>query len=218
MTEERFMATLRDDSDIVIQTDSGPAVDVGSAVPCPVWAIDMAREFGRRRDRDGFRKWLSRFNSDSRNWARLQLEYDRAAAGEEMPAWKRCWRYGICPQLDHDALEALRRALLNDDPRLIQGATTSPPSLQCTDDWALQGGDPIIFALWQGNGFGIVGKAEEEWAMICWRASDALGDPEACRWFFNWWDETDRQTARQALLVEIDLHLMGSMPAKEGAA
>jgi hypothetical protein len=183
-----------------------------------VWSLDQAREFGRRQDRDGFRRWISRFNSDSRNWARLQLEYDRAAAGEEMPAWKKCWRDGIAPQLDSDGLEALRRALLNDDPRPIQGRTTSPPALHCTSDWPVEAADAIGFAIWQGNGFGTVGELEEQWALVCMKASEALGDPTGCRWFLSWFDETDRQTAREALLVEVDLCLVGSMPAKEDAA
>jgi hypothetical protein len=212
------MSRLHDDQDIVIQTDGGAALNVGSSIPIPVGFLDAAREFGRRQDRDGFRRWLSRCNSDARNWQRLQLEYDRAAAGEEMPAWKKCWRDGIAPQLDQDALKALRRALLNDDRRLIQGATTSPPPLHCVSDWQVEAADAISFALWQGNGYATVGQLEEQFALVCMKASEALGDPTGCRWFLNWWDETDRKTARQALLVELDLHLFARMPEQPAQA
>jgi hypothetical protein len=52
---------------------------------------------------------------------------------ETMPAWKRVWRASL-PHISTQALEALRDALLTDDKRLLQGATTQPPPLQCVRD------------------------------------------------------------------------------------
>ena len=44
-----------------------------------------------------------------------------------MESWRRAWRVGLAPGLSRAGLEALSAALLRNDPRLLQGATTSPP-------------------------------------------------------------------------------------------
>ena len=44
-----------------------------------------------------------------------------------MESWRKTWRDGVEPLVSTEGLEALRRALTNDDPRLLQGATSSPP-------------------------------------------------------------------------------------------
>ena len=46
-----------------------------------------------------------------------------------MESWRKVWREGLAPLLSDNSLRALRRALVEDDPRLIQGATTTPPPL-----------------------------------------------------------------------------------------
>ena len=207
-----------DDSDVVIQTPSGPAVQTGAAFPCPVWSIEQAREFGRRGDRKGFDRWLCGQTSYLENRQRLQQEYLRAEDGEEpLPAWKRVWRLGIVPQLSMHGLEALRRALLTDDKRLLQGATCSPPPLHCVSDWLVEGADAISFTLWQGDGYGTVGQLEERFASVCCRASNDLGEPAAIRYFLNWWDESPREKARQQLLIECDLALIGRLPQEATA-
>ncbi len=45
-----------------------------------------------------------------------------------MEMWRRVWRETGSPQLSTRALTALRRALVCDDPRLVQGITCSPPA------------------------------------------------------------------------------------------
>jgi hypothetical protein len=207
-----------DDSDIVIQSPSGPAIDVGSAVLLPVWSIDMAREFGRRGDSQGFVRWLCRQTSYLENRQRLQQEYECAAAGEELAAWKKAWRDAISPQLSTRGLEALRRALATDDKRLVQGQTTSPPPLRCVEDWQLEGGDPIVIALWIGDGYSTVGQAEEQWARLCCKVGHELGDPSGVRFFLNWWDSEARDVVRQQLLIEVDLALIGRLPQETEAS
>ena len=44
--------------------------------------------------------------------------------------WQIVWRKGVAPQLSVKGLQALAKALANDDPRLITGGTTQPPPLQ----------------------------------------------------------------------------------------
>ena len=48
-----------------------------------------------------------------------------------MENWRKVWREGVAPLLSAAGLEALRRALVTDDGRLLQGATTTPPPLPC---------------------------------------------------------------------------------------
>ena len=48
-----------------------------------------------------------------------------------MDSWRKVWRDGLAPLISTEGLEALRTALCDDDARLLQGATTTPPPLQC---------------------------------------------------------------------------------------
>jgi hypothetical protein len=129
-----------------------------------------------------------------------------------MTAWQKCWREGFAPQLSESALEALAVALLTDDPRLITGATTSPPPLQAVADWPVEAACPLGFALWQGEQLATVGQVEEAFARLCYGADERLGEPAACRYLLNWIDDTPREEMRQALLVEVMLALIGRVP------
>jgi hypothetical protein len=120
-----------------------------------------------------------------------------------MEAWRKVWREGVAPHLSTAGLEALQRALASDDPRLLQGATTSPPPLQCVQDWAVEGACVIGFCGWQGDGLETVADVEECFARVCFEADQALGEPASCRWFLNWFDETPRDEMRHQLLSEV---------------
>jgi hypothetical protein len=117
------------------------------------------------------------------------------------------WRQAIVPQLSLAGLDALRLALRGDDPRLIQGATTAPPPLQCLLEQRCEGADSVGFAAWQGDGLQTVGQVEEFFARVCYEADRQLGEPTACRWFLNWFDDTPREQMRLALLAEVELAL-----------
>jgi hypothetical protein len=205
--EDQRSAGRNNDEDIILHGPGGPFVDTGSSIPLPVGMLDAAREFGHRGDRDGFRRFLSGCSSDTRNWQRLQAEYEQAAAGEELQAWQRVWRYGISVQLSTACLEALHKALLYDDPRVIQTGTTSPPPLMCTQGWPCEGADPVAYACWQGLGLDRVSEVEEAFARICMKADQLLGEPACIKYFCNFWDEGDRDTVRKALLAEVALCL-----------
>jgi len=51
-----------------------------------------------------------------------------------MESWRKVWREGVAPLLSTRSLETLRHGLVTDDPQLQQGATTTPPPLQCVQD------------------------------------------------------------------------------------
>jgi hypothetical protein len=120
-----------------------------------------------------------------------------------MESWRKVWREGMAPQLSVAALTALQRALQTDDPRLLQGATTSPPPLECVRDWPVEAACVLGFCGWQGEGLESVAEVEEFFARACFEADQRLGEPAACRWFLNWFDDTPRDEARRELLAEV---------------
>ena len=120
-----------------------------------------------------------------------------------MEAWRKVWREGVAPHLTTAGLEALKLALASDDPRLLQGATTTPPPLQCVQDWAVEAACVIGYCGWQDDGLETVADVEEFFARVCFEADQALGEPAVCRWFLNWFDETPRDEMRRQLLGEV---------------
>lgn len=132
-----------------------------------------------------------------------------------MESWRKVWREGIAPQLSTHALESLEKALLENDDRLIQGATTTPPPLQCTQQCQLEGACAVTYGVWQGDGMETVGEAEEFFAQACFMADQALGEPAACRWFLNWFDDASRDEMRRQLLPEVRMLLNERMTEEE---
>ena len=105
---------------------------------------------------------------------------------------------------DAAGLEALRHGLVMDDARLLQGATTTPPPLQCLQDWAVEGACALGYCGWQGEGLETVAEVEEFFARMCFEIDQRLGEPAGCRWFLNWFDETPRDEMRRLLLGEVN--------------
>lgn len=124
-----------------------------------------------------------------------------------MDSWRKVWRDGVVPLLSPAALEALRKALVNDDPRLLQGATTMPPPMQCVQDWSCESACGLGYAGWQGEGLVTILEVEEFFAKICFEIDQRLGEPAAARYFLNWFDETPRHEMRRELLSEVEIAL-----------
>ena len=120
-----------------------------------------------------------------------------------MESWRKVWREGLAPLLSTQGLEALRQALVTDDARLLQGATTTPPPLSCVQDWPVEGACALGYCGWQGDGLETVAEVEEFFARMCFEIDQRLGEPAGCRWFLNWFDETPRAQMRQLLLAEV---------------
>jgi hypothetical protein len=121
-----------------------------------------------------------------------------------MHTWRTAWRDGFAPQLSVAALDALARALVTNDPRLIQGATSVPPSLHCFQHSPVEAACPLGYCGWQGHGLQTVGATEDFFARLCIEADRCLGEPAACRWFLNWYDDTPRDEMRRLLLPEVN--------------
>jgi hypothetical protein len=120
-----------------------------------------------------------------------------------MESWRKVWREGIAPQLSTAGLEALQAALVGDDERLVQGSTTTPPPLQCMQDCPVEAACVVGYCAWQGDGQETVGAVEEFFAKVCFETDQHFGEPTACRWFLNWFDDTPRAEMRRLLLPEV---------------
>ena len=124
-----------------------------------------------------------------------------------MESWRKVWRDGMAPQLSVSALAALQAALQGDDPRLLQGATTSPPPLEWVRDWPVEAACALGFCGWQGEGLETVAEVEEFFAKACSDADQRMEKPASCCWFLNWFDDTPRDEVRRELLVEVTWEL-----------
>ena len=135
-----------------------------------------------------------------------------------MDSWRKVWRDGLAPLISTAGLEALATALHDDDARLLQGATTTPPPLQCVQDWPVEAACALGYCGWQGEGLESVAEVEEYFARLCFEVDQRLGEPAASRWFLNWFDETPRDEMRSLLLAEVNRTLARRRPANEAAA
>jgi len=120
-----------------------------------------------------------------------------------LETWQRVWREGYAPGLSDNALAALKQALLEDDPALMQGATTTPPPLQCVQDWPVEAACAVGFCGWQGESLETVAEVEEYFCRMNYEADQRMGEAAACRWFLNWFDETPRPDMLELLLDEV---------------
>src|SRR5260221_14002844 len=91
----------------------------------------------------------------------------REREGGTMESWRTVWRDGFAPVLALRGLEALRDALAADDPRLVQGSTTTPPPLMCMQDWPVEAACALGFCGWQGDNPATAGDLQEFFARCC---------------------------------------------------
>ena len=132
-----------------------------------------------------------------------------------MESWRNVWRDGLAPVLSTAGLLALRDAVVRNDDRLMQGATTTPPPLQCVQDWPVEAACGVGYCGWQGEALETVVEVEEYFAKVCHEVDQRLGEPAGCRWFLNWFDETPRDQMRRELLTEINRSLAQRTPTND---
>lgn len=104
-------------------------------------------------------------------------------------------REGFLPQWDTVILDLLADSLRDDDHQLLQGATTCPPPMSCVRDWPCEGACFVSAAHWLAGLSNKVGDVGEAFARACFEADKRLGEPAACRYFLNYWDDTPRRIA-----------------------
>jgi hypothetical protein len=121
--------------------------------------------------------------------------------------WRTVWRDGLAPLLTDNDLQALGRALAQDDQALIQGSASIPPPLECVGDWQVEAADFLGWCGWRGRGLQTVGEVEEFVWQTCLAIDARLGEPGAVKRLLCWFDETARAEMRAALLAEVDREL-----------
>ncbi|WP_439627567.1 hypothetical protein [Gemmata sp.] len=126
-----------------------------------------------------------------------------------MESWRLVWRDGFAPVISTDRLVAIRDALRDDDPRLIQGQTASPVPLSVPPTTEAKAACVLGLCAFVGGGPTTTGHVEHVFAALCFDADQRLGEPAACRWFLNWFDDTPRAEMRRELLAEVELVLAG---------
>lgn len=117
----------------------------------------------------------------------------------------RVLRDGVFPHCSTESLEFALETLEADDKRWLQGATTSPPPLQCMVDQAVEGACLLGLCGWGDAGEeATVGQVEEAFAKLCHEADVSVGEPASVRWLLNWHDEAPREEVRLTLIQELD--------------
>ncbi len=137
-----------------------------------------------------------------------------------MADWRRVWRVSA-PLFTTVALESLSHALRNDEPRLLQGATTTPPPLSSVQDWPVEAA-----CLWGycavtdhgGWGEAKVGEVEEAFAKVCFQVDQLLQEPAGCRWLLNVYDDWPRSEMIANLLPEVERELASRAALVGGSA
>lgn len=124
-----------------------------------------------------------------------------------MERWRDCWRRGIAPLLSTASLAVLVKALVEDDPRLIQGATCVPGVIEVTASWRPEQACALGYAGWIGDGLETVSEIEEFYVRLCDAIDERLADGLGFRWFVNWFDDTPRLEMRSQLLPEVERSL-----------
>lgn len=110
-------------------------------------------------------------------------------------SWKKIMMECLLPKLSENTIKKLEKALESNDPKLLQGATTSPPPLVCVQDWPMEAACLVGFSLAEEEGLETVGEVEEAFAQFCYEVDTTYGEPACCRYLLNWWDETPREEA-----------------------
>jgi hypothetical protein len=108
-------------------------------------------------------------------------------------------------------LEALRKALEDDDPALIQGQNVLPPPLHIYKSDEVTAACAICFTAWKGDcgGRACVADLDIGFAEVCYQAGQLLREPGAVRFFLIQYDSWTREEMRQNLLTEVERTLVG---------
>ena len=131
-----------------------------------------------------------------------------------MEAWRRVFREGLAPLLSDEDLAVLTEALRSNDPRLLQGATTRPSPLQCASGWPVEAACLIAYpaVIRLGGFYGAwnsarVGQVTEAFAETCFEINRRLGEPAACRYLLQFFDDRPRTEVIVSLLLEVEREL-----------
>lgn len=117
--------------------------------------------------------------------------------------WKRVFRDGFVPVVSLTGLQALAKAIEDDDPKLLQGATTEPPPLMAVSDWPVQKACALGFCGW-ADGLETVGEVENYFCRATYEIDILIGESGGVRHFLNTFDSWSRPVMRSELLPEVE--------------
>src|SRR5262245_29736375 len=121
--------------------------------------------------------------------------------------WRLVFR-ASAPLLPRAGLMALREALAEDDPALLQKTTTAPPLHDLFAEWPVEGACPWAFCHWKTAAEPLEVHDLEHWfGEFCTAVDETLGEYAGCGYFLRWIDDTPRAEMRAALLDEVTLYL-----------
>lgn len=126
-----------------------------------------------------------------------------------MEPWRQCWRLGFAPHLPTKGLEALAKALREDDPALIQGESVRPNVPFDGTPKRATGACAVAYCAWsrttrRGD---MILELEQKFADICARVDNSFEYLPSTRRFLNWYDRTPRDEMRAELLPEVEMEL-----------
>ncbi len=124
-----------------------------------------------------------------------------------MQPWRHAWNKAA-PLISTKALTALRRALEDDDVRLIQQRTTHPTAL-LENHHKPCGGACLLGFCGMAEGLKTVEEVEGYFARMCFEIDQKMGEPAGVRWLLNFWDEEQREFAFCAILAAVCEELKG---------
>jgi hypothetical protein len=139
--------------------------------------------------------WTQTDENNRREVDRALAELERRSVAVVVPEqllekWQRSWRDAVAPKLSAAGLLALQKALVEDDPALIQEETVG---------WQDKNGEvpvsacAIGYAGWKGDGL----KTSED--IVNFFSTFGKG----CHDFLEWFDDALREEMRLALLPEV---------------
>lgn len=116
-----------------------------------------------------------------------------------MESWRTIWREILANELPTAGLEALATALEEDRQTLVQGRTVS--WVECGAGRMLIGACGIGYPFWAESHNVRPSEIELMFSRICMIVDAFYGDPGRCRFWINWFDQTDRLQMRAAVAV-----------------
>jgi hypothetical protein len=116
-----------------------------------------------------------------------------------MTAAERVFKDGFAPQWGDSGLRLLADACRDFDPRLVQGVTCRPSVYSPNPGTPVESCDLVGFVGLAMYDHVTTGALEEFFAGACFEADNRTGEPAACRWLLNWWDDAEPVGARRDL-------------------
>lgn len=108
----------------------------------------------------------------------------------------------IAPALHRWELEAMRRGLTENDPRLIHGGTARPPAVFENLDKLAEGACLLGYPALEPGG--TVQAVDKQFGDVCTRLRRPGSDPVA---LLEGWDHLPPEVVRPALLAEVEAEL-----------